>query len=175
MDGLTELYMSQKYKIVPEFNEAPHHKGVRESECKAPRILNLSIRRSCVVSFTPWPLYPWGKCPRYPLYLTLGGPQTRFECGGKEKHPCFCRESNQVYMRRSTFHLSETLCAWRSHELSPSDEACSAYKWRILIYVTSGGLDPSVNLAAALGSPMRPQEQMKLVRSSTCPKQRHIS
>jgi hypothetical protein len=34
-------------------------------------------------SFTPRPLYPGGKNPRYPLYRRLGGPQNR---SGNEKN-----------------------------------------------------------------------------------------
>jgi hypothetical protein len=38
-----------------------------------------------VVSFTPRPLYPQGKRPRYPLDKRLGGPQYRSGRRGKEK------------------------------------------------------------------------------------------
>jgi hypothetical protein len=38
-----------------------------------------------VVSFTPLPLYPGGKSPRYPLDSRLGGPQSQFERRGGEK------------------------------------------------------------------------------------------
>jgi hypothetical protein len=39
--------------------------------------LNLSTRWRWVVSFTPLPLYPRGKSPRYPLDRRLGEPQSR--------------------------------------------------------------------------------------------------
>jgi hypothetical protein len=40
-----------------------------------------------VVSFTPWPLYPQGKSPWYPLNRRLGGPQSRSgHSGGEEKN-----------------------------------------------------------------------------------------
>jgi hypothetical protein len=39
----------------------------------APHIPDLGIRWLCVVSFTPRPLYPWGKIPWYPLDRKLGG------------------------------------------------------------------------------------------------------
>jgi hypothetical protein len=48
----------------------------------APRIGNKWRR---VVSFTPWLLYPHGKCPWYPLDRRLGGLQNRSGCGGEEK------------------------------------------------------------------------------------------
>jgi hypothetical protein len=38
-----------------------------------------------VVSFTPRPLYPRGKRPRYPFDRTLGGPQSRSGRRGEEK------------------------------------------------------------------------------------------
>jgi hypothetical protein len=46
-----------------------------------------------MVSFTPRPLYPRGKCLRYPLNTRLGGPHSRYEHDGEEK--CLPRrESN---------------------------------------------------------------------------------
>jgi hypothetical protein len=38
-----------------------------------------------VVSFTPLPLYPWGKSSRYPLEKRLGGPQSQSGRHGEEK------------------------------------------------------------------------------------------
>jgi hypothetical protein len=38
-----------------------------------------------VVSFTPRPLYPKGKSPRYPIYRKLGGTQNWFGRHGDEK------------------------------------------------------------------------------------------
>jgi len=48
-----------------------------------------------VVSFTPRPLYPRGKRPRYPLDRRLDGLQSRSGCGGEEKKSlhCPCRVS----------------------------------------------------------------------------------
>jgi len=40
-----------------------------------------------MVSFMSQPFYPWGKYPQYPLGGRLGGPQSQFGCGGKEKSP----------------------------------------------------------------------------------------
>jgi hypothetical protein len=39
-----------------------------------------------VVSFTPRPLYPQGKCLWYPLDRRLGGPQSHSGRGGEEKN-----------------------------------------------------------------------------------------
>jgi hypothetical protein len=60
-----------------------------------PYILDLGTRRRWVVSFTPRPLYPQGKCPWYPLDRRWGGPQSHSGHGGEEKysHPPH-RESN---------------------------------------------------------------------------------
>jgi hypothetical protein len=38
-----------------------------------------------VVSFTPLPLYPWGKSSRYPMDRRLGGPQNQSGRCGEEK------------------------------------------------------------------------------------------
>jgi hypothetical protein len=39
-----------------------------------------------MVSFMPWPLYPQGKGPWYPLDRRLGGPQSQSGCSGEEKN-----------------------------------------------------------------------------------------
>jgi hypothetical protein len=39
-----------------------------------------------VVSFAPWPLYPEGNRPWYPLDRRLGGAQSRSGRGGEEKN-----------------------------------------------------------------------------------------
>jgi hypothetical protein len=50
------------------------------------RILDLGTRWGWVVSFMPWPLYPQGKNPWYPLHRRLGGSQSWSGCGGEEKN-----------------------------------------------------------------------------------------
>jgi hypothetical protein len=47
---------------------------------------DLGTRCRWVVSFTPRPLYPQGKNPRYPLDRRLGGPQSRFGHSVEEKN-----------------------------------------------------------------------------------------
>jgi hypothetical protein len=47
------------------------------SGCIDPYFLDLSTSWTWVVNFTPRPLYPRGKSPRYPLDRRLGGPQSR--------------------------------------------------------------------------------------------------
>jgi hypothetical protein len=49
-------------------------------------IIDLSIRWRWVFSFTPRPLYPRGKRPRYPLDRRLAGPQSRSERCVAEKY-----------------------------------------------------------------------------------------
>jgi hypothetical protein len=43
-----------------------------------------------VVNFIPQPLYPQGNNTWYPLDGSLGGPQSRSGCSGKEKKSCNC-------------------------------------------------------------------------------------
>jgi hypothetical protein len=52
----------------------------------APRILDLGTRWRWVASFTPWPLYPQGKSPWYPLDRRLGGPQSHFGRGSSQEN-----------------------------------------------------------------------------------------
>jgi len=40
-----------------------------------PYVLDLGTRSRWVVSFMPWPLYPQGKSPQYPLNRRLGRSQ----------------------------------------------------------------------------------------------------
>jgi hypothetical protein len=49
-------------------------------------ILNLGTRWRWVLSFTPRPLYPWVKSPRYPFNMRLGEPQSQSGCSGVEKN-----------------------------------------------------------------------------------------
>jgi hypothetical protein len=55
------------------------------SGCIDPHFLELGTSWRWVVNFTPWPLYPRGKSPRYPLSRWLGGPQSRSGRFGEEK------------------------------------------------------------------------------------------
>jgi hypothetical protein len=57
------------------------------SGCTAPRILDLSTRWRWVVSFTPRPLYPHGKSPRYPLDRGFVGSEPVWMRWWKEKFP----------------------------------------------------------------------------------------
>jgi hypothetical protein len=59
----------------------------------AARILNLVTRWRWVVSFTPWPRYPWGKSSRYPLVRRVGEYQSRHGRGGEENNTSPCRDS----------------------------------------------------------------------------------
>jgi hypothetical protein len=53
---------------------------------KKGNIANLGTNWRWVVSFTPWPLYPEGKSPCYPLNRRLDGPQNRPGWRGEEKN-----------------------------------------------------------------------------------------
>jgi hypothetical protein len=75
-----------KGKVVPVFNWALRHEGILGSGGIAPRIIDLGTIWKCVVRFTPRPLYPLGKSPRYPLDRRLGGRQSWSGRGGEEKN-----------------------------------------------------------------------------------------
>jgi hypothetical protein len=79
-----------------------------------PRILNLGNRWRGVVSFTPWPLYPRGKRPRYPVDRRLGAPQNRAGRGGEEKisQHCQCREFNPGRPVRSLVSIVTVCSDW---------------------------------------------------------------
>jgi hypothetical protein len=60
----------------------------------APRILDPGTKWRWVVRFTPRPLYPQGKSPRYPLDRRWVGPRTVLDAVAKRKIPSPRRESN---------------------------------------------------------------------------------
>jgi hypothetical protein len=66
-------------KTYPVLNWAPHHEDVWGSGDIAPCVPNVGTRCWWGVSFTPWPVYPRGKSPRYSLNGRLGS-------GGEEKN-----------------------------------------------------------------------------------------
>jgi hypothetical protein len=74
-------------KVVPVVNRLStmrwRHIGERRYSLT---FLHLGTRWGWVVSFTPLPLYPRGKSPRYPLDRKLGGPQSRSGRCGEEKN-----------------------------------------------------------------------------------------
>jgi hypothetical protein len=56
----------------------------------------LGIRWRWIVSFTPLPLYPWRKSPRYPLYRRLVGLQSWSGRCGEEKNLAPPRDRNRA-------------------------------------------------------------------------------
>jgi hypothetical protein len=89
-----------KGKVVPVLNQLTmplrHVGDWRYSSA----ILDLGIRGRWVVSFTPLPLYPRGKIPRYPLDRRLSGPQSQSgRCG--EETILYCQESKSGRPARS--------------------------------------------------------------------------
>jgi hypothetical protein len=66
-------------------NQALRHEGVQVRGCIDPHYLDLGTSSRCVVSFTPLPLYPRGKRPRYPLDRSLGGPRASLDDLEKRK------------------------------------------------------------------------------------------
>jgi hypothetical protein len=63
-----------KGKVLPVFNWAPRHEGVSGEWRYSSTHSLTSALDGGVVSFTPRPLYPQEKSPRYPLDRRLGGP-----------------------------------------------------------------------------------------------------
>jgi hypothetical protein len=69
--------------VGPDFLlHCPRHEGVEGSKCISPLILNLGPTFES--SFTPRPLYPREKSPRYSLNRGLGGPHSRSGNFGEE-------------------------------------------------------------------------------------------
>jgi hypothetical protein len=65
-----------------------------ESGCIDPHFFHLGTSWRWVVNFTPRPLYPRGKSPRYPLDRRLGGPQSQSGRFGEMKILDPHRDSN---------------------------------------------------------------------------------
>jgi hypothetical protein len=66
-------------------NQALRHEDVSGSGCIDPHSLDLGTSCRWVGGFTPLPLYPRGKSPRYPLDRRLSGPQSLSGQRGEEK------------------------------------------------------------------------------------------
>jgi hypothetical protein len=73
--------MADPYTFIHTYitNSALRHEDIWGSGCIDPHFLDLGTSWRWVVSFTPWPLYPQGKRPRYPLDRRLGEPQNSLE------------------------------------------------------------------------------------------------
>jgi hypothetical protein len=76
------IKIRSKGKVVCVLFLIEHHamKAYCGSGGIATHILDLGTRWRRVVSFTPWPLYPQGKSPWYPLDRRLGGMQSWSGC-----------------------------------------------------------------------------------------------
>jgi hypothetical protein len=66
-------------------NEALLHEGLQGSGYIGPHFLDLGTSCIRMASFTPLPLYPWWKIPRYPLDRRLGWSQSQSGWLGEEK------------------------------------------------------------------------------------------
>jgi hypothetical protein len=66
-------------------NVSRTNEGVWGNGCIDPHCLDLGTGWRWMVSFTPLPLYPRGKSPRYPLDRRLGWPQSQSGRRGEEK------------------------------------------------------------------------------------------
>jgi hypothetical protein len=76
--------------------------------CIDPHFLRLSTSWRRVVNFTPRPLYPQGKSPRYPLDRRLGGPQSAvWKMWRKETGRCLALViSSSSFIRPFRRHLT---------------------------------------------------------------------
>jgi hypothetical protein len=83
-------------KTYPLLNKAPHIKDVRRSVLWATRLFELDIRWIWVVNFMSPPALLPGKCPNYPMYRKLGGPQNWSERGGEENRLFFDPARNRT-------------------------------------------------------------------------------
>jgi hypothetical protein len=75
----------EKKKLIENVSQVKGKKGKVVPGCIDPHFLDLGTSWRWMVSFTPLPLYPRGKSPRYPLDRRLGGPQSRCWWRGEEK------------------------------------------------------------------------------------------
>jgi len=71
------------------------------SYVKLHAFLTLVLQR-WVVSFLLWPLYPWRKTP-IPLDGRLGGPQSQYECSGKDEKSFPHWKSNLIHQACNLF------------------------------------------------------------------------
>jgi len=71
--------------LATDSKTATEHQGMEEWRYSSTHSY-LGTRWRWVVSFTPRPLYPQGKSPRYALDRRLGGPQNRSGYGGEKKN-----------------------------------------------------------------------------------------
>jgi hypothetical protein len=88
-------------------------------------ILDFGSRRRWMVSFTPRPLFPRRKNPRYPLDTRLGGPQSRSGRCGVEKNPLLLPRNRTLavqtivipapYIEHKTMIMTEHQHAFNNH------------------------------------------------------------
>jgi hypothetical protein len=93
--GIKEHTTVKKVKLsLCLINQAPRHENVWGNGGIAPPFPTSALDGGEWPSFTPRPLYPRGKSPRYPLDRRLGGPQSRSGCCGVERNLLPLPESN---------------------------------------------------------------------------------
>jgi hypothetical protein len=70
----------------------------------SPRIFDLGTRWRWLVSFTPRPLYPWGKSLLYPLDRRLGGLQSQWWWREKFPAPAGTRTTDHLIRSPELYH-----------------------------------------------------------------------
>jgi hypothetical protein len=110
------------------------NEGVWGTGCIYPNFLDLGTRWRLVVSFTPRPLYPWGKSPWYPMDRRLDGTQSLSGRRGEEEDPwnkgatlrvCPCPHSISVNCWLLTFGI------WQMN---------FTYTWSATVKIIIGGV-----------------------------------
>jgi hypothetical protein len=97
--------------------------------CIDPRILGLGNSWRWVVSFTPRPLYPRGKNPRYPVKRKLGVPQSRSER---------CREEENLALAGNWTRAVQPLTSLYTDCPIPAPQYVGDILWHHLVqYCTS--------------------------------------
>jgi hypothetical protein len=92
-------------------------KAYGDSGCIDPHFLDLGTSWRRVLSFTPRPLCPQGKIPRYPLDRRLGGPQSRSGWLWEKKilDPSRTRNSDRSVVQPIAIRYTD--CATAAHSL----------------------------------------------------------
>jgi hypothetical protein len=73
----TKAFLAGIKKVFPMLNQASRHKDVWWNGSVAPCILNFGNMWIWVDSFTPRPLHPLAKSPKFPLESRPGGPRSQ--------------------------------------------------------------------------------------------------
>jgi hypothetical protein len=97
----------------------------------APRILGLGTRWKWVVSFTPQPLYPEGKRPRYPLHLMAESYTICSSCS---------RQQSRNFWIHPHIYMCVCACTPKAHEISLPNIISLFLKKKNILYIQNGAV-----------------------------------